>query len=1021
MTTLIRKRLLATTIIAGAVMSAAPAFAQTDSSAADNAGGGVQGAGIPAPSTPDTTAEDTSDVIVTGSRIPHPNLESASPVTVLGAADVKQTGVTRVEDLINSLPQVFAGQGGNLSNGSTGTATIDLRGLGSNRTLVLINGRRVVPGDPASNDSAADVNLIPAALIKRVDVFTGGASSVYGADAVSGVVNFIMDTTFSGFRVDGQYAFYNHDNRVNGNVSQALGAKGYGAPNGLVTDGGSLDATVAFGAGFDDGHGHITAYASYRKIDAVLQGRRDYSACTLTAKSQAAAAVAGYGYTCGGSPTGFPANFYTGGGYVDNQGNATAPNLYNFGPTNYFQRPDERYTAGMFANYEVSEQFKPYLEFMFMDDLSVAQIAPSGDFFNTGQINCDNPLASPGLLAAGGCVGADGTTFDPTAGFANIYVARRNVEGGGRRDVLRHTTYRAVIGSKGDLFKGVSYDAYYQYGRVTSSDQQGNQLSISKLQNALNVVTGPDGTPQCQSAAARTAGCVPWNIFTPGGVTPAALAYLSIPTFSAGQNTEQVANASVTFRGGEYGFSSPFATEGLGLNVGVEYRKETNTQNYDVSFSSGDIAGAGSAPQPISGFFDVIEGFVEASLPLVQDKPFFNQLLLNGGYRRSHYEIGNKLSTFNTDTYKGEVIWQPVRDLRLRATYNRSVRAPNVGELFLAQQVQLDGSTDPCGYTTDAKGNRVAPEASQAACALTGLTAAQYGNVAANPANQYNGFVGGNPNLSPEKADSVTAGVVIQPTFLRGFNLTVDYFRIKIKNNIGQIGADTILTQCLATGDPAFCSLINRDANGSLFRTPQGFVVDTTLNQGSQKTDGVDVTVSYTQELGNYGSLGFNGSGTYLRSLTYNPVPGLEYNCSGLFGTQCGTPNPEWRHRASGTYTSPWGPALTLRWRYFSKVKDDALDNDPDLKSPISPTTGLPTASGTFPGNARINAYNYFDVALQAPIGDHFNMRVGANNIADRQPPINALGLGVVQNGNTFAQVYDALGRYVYAGITLDF
>lgn len=1014
MTTVIRKRLLATTIIAGAVMAAAPAWAQTDSSAADNAGGGVTGAGIPAPTEPDTTAADAGDVVVTGSRIPQPNLESASPVTVLGAADVKQSGVTRVEDLINSLPQVFAGQGAGISNGATGTATLDLRGLGTNRTLVLINGRRVVPGDPASNDGAADVNLIPAALIKRVDVFTGGASSVYGADAVSGVVNFIMDTNFSGFRVDGQYSFFNHDNRVNGNVTRALAAQGYGAPNGLVTDGGSVDATVAFGAGFDDGHGHITAYAGYRKIDAVSQGRRDYSSCTLTAKSPAAAAAAGYGYTCGGSATAFPANFYaTGVGYVDNQGNPSAPNIYNFGPTNYFQRPDERYTAGLFANYEVSEQFKPYLEFMFMDDVSVAQIAPSGDFFNTDTINCANPLASPGLLIAGGCaVGADGL---PTGeGDAAIYVARRNVEGGGRRDVLRHTTYRAVIGAKGDLFKGVSYDAYYQYGRVTSSDQQENQLSISKLQNALNVVNGPNG-PQCADADARDAGCVPWNIFTPGGVTPEALAYLAIPTFSAGQNTEQVANASVTLRGSEYGLTVPWASDGFGLNVGVEYRKETNTQNYDTSFSSGDIAGAGSAPQPITGQFNVLEGFVEASLPLVQDKPFFQQLVLNGGYRRSHYEIGRNLNSFNTDTYKGEVIWQPVRDLRLRATYNRAVRAPNVGELFLAQQVVLDGTIDPCALNQgDVFNGSTVNGYTQAQCALTGLSAAQFGNLQANPANQYNGLVGGNLNLRPEVADTLTAGFVIQPSFLRGFSFTADYFNIRVKDNIGQIGADTIIQQCLDTGATSFCNLINRDANGRLDRT-DGFIIDTTLNNGTTSTSGVDVTLGYTQELGNYGSLGFNGSGTWLRALRYNPVETLNYNCSGYFGTRCGTPNPEWRHRVSGTYTSPWGPAFTLRWRYFSKVRADVFNNDLDLNP------NGPTGTSTYPGNAVMDAQNYFDLAVTAPIGDRFTMRFGSNNLLDRQPPINALGLGVVQNGNTFAQVYDSLGRYIYAGITLDF
>ena len=511
---MIRKRLLASTTIAGVALMAMPAMAQTTQEAptAPAAPNASSSATPPVSSDGSQTAAPGggNDIIVTGSRIPHPELESASPVTFVGALEVKQTGTTRVEDLLNQLPQVFADQGSNISNGSTGTAEIDLRGLGTSRTLTLINGRRVVPGDPASNDSAADVNLIPASLIKRVDVLTGGASSVYGADAVSGVVNFVLDTEFSGLRLDGQYSLYNHDNRVGSSVTDALNAKGFGYPQGPSTNGGTYDLTAVMGAGFDDDHGHVTAYLSYRNVQAVTEASRDYSSCALTA-------LAAGGYKCGGSATGFPTNFYkvsTGRYYQQVNGNfALGPNgggpiLYNYAPTNYFQRPDERYTAGFFAHYDVSEAFKPYMEFMFMDDVSTAQVAASGDFFNTNTINCDNPLLTTQqrtvLCSADNVtVGADGVTR------ANVYIGRRNVEGGGRQDVLTHTTYRAVLGAKGDLGRGVSYDAYYQYGRVTSSDIQQNQLSISKLTKALDVVEGPNG-PVCRSGGT----CVPYNIFT---------------------------------------------------------------------------------------------------------------------------------------------------------------------------------------------------------------------------------------------------------------------------------------------------------------------------------------------------------------------------------------------------------------------------------------------------------------------------------------------------------------------------
>ena len=195
--------------------------------------------------------EDATTIVVTGSRLASPNLDSASPVTVVSAEEIKNTGTTRVEDLVNSLPQVFAGQGSNYANGASGAATLNLRGLGSERNLVLVNGRRLVPGDP--NTSAADINMVPGAMVKRVDVLTGGASSVYGADAVAGVVNFVMDTKFEGFRIDGQYSFYNHTYDSGATVTGPLGARGYAIPRGMSTDGGTVDATVAFGTSFDDG------------------------------------------------------------------------------------------------------------------------------------------------------------------------------------------------------------------------------------------------------------------------------------------------------------------------------------------------------------------------------------------------------------------------------------------------------------------------------------------------------------------------------------------------------------------------------------------------------------------------------------------------------------------------------------------------------------------------------------------------------------------------------------------------
>ncbi|MBP8232325.1 MAG: TonB-dependent receptor plug domain-containing protein, partial [Rhizorhabdus sp.] len=333
--------------------------------------------------------EEGAVIIVTGSRIPQPNLTGVSPVTVVGSQEFKLQGTTRTEDLINSLPQTFAGQGGNLANGATGTATVDLRGLGSERTLVLINGRRLMPGDPVS--SAADLNMVPAAIVKRVDVLTGGASSTYGSDAVAGVVNFIMDTDFEGFRIDGQYSLYQHNNS-NDTLRAAHAARGFPFPSGNTVNGGTVDVTVSFGGKFgDDDQGHFMAYAGYRKLKAASQSKFDYASCA--SQVNAAGVV-----SCGGSATSANGSFFDWNSNLFQIGpNRTfTPGFtpYNFAPLNYFQRPDERYTAGVFADYEVSPAFHPYMEAMFMDDRTVAQIAESGNFGNTLSIKCDNPLLS---------------------------------------------------------------------------------------------------------------------------------------------------------------------------------------------------------------------------------------------------------------------------------------------------------------------------------------------------------------------------------------------------------------------------------------------------------------------------------------------------------------------------------------------------------------------------------------------------------------------------------------------------
>lgn len=1032
----------------GIAMLSTPAFAQTTGEDADVSV--TSAAGV------ETDIGDA--IVVTGTRIRQANLESASPITVVSAQEITQTGTTRVEDLVNSLPQVFAAQGSNVSNGSSGTATLNLRGLGAERTLVLVNGRRLVPGDPTT--SAADINVIPAALIERVDVMTGGASSVYGADAVAGVVNFVMDTDFEGFKLDTQYSIYNHDNRNNSAYTDPLDARNFGYPRGMTTDGGTFDATLAFGSSFDDGRGRVTAYVGYRKIKPVVQASRDYSACALSGRTQAQFDADGQLYSCGGSATsptgtvfaydsddvratdGFTSLTYQ---FAPNRGIAPGSTAYNFAPTNYFQRPDERYTAGVFADYEISDAIKPYMEFMFMDDRTVAQIAPSGDFGNSLSLNCDNPLlgasqlslicddenllVSPapgdaffvvGNAAAENQARIDrglgepllGTTpfefIDPTTGetynrgFAQIL--RRNVEGGPRQDDLQHTSYRAVLGVKGDVSPAWSYDAYYQYGRTNFAQTYLNDFSVTRINRALDVVNDVNGNPVCRSALDGTdPNCVPWNIFSPGTVTPSAesVAYLATPGFSRGVVSEQVLSGYVSGALGQYGLQSPWASEGVGVVFGAEYRKEKLDFSSDIAFQTGDLAGQGAPTLPVSGSFDVKEFFTEVNIPIARNSWVYD-FNITGGYRYSDYSTGA-----TTDTYKIEGEFAPTADIRVRGGYNRAVRAPTVQDLFAPQRVALDGSTDPCaGF---------AITAADTGCLAQGLSIGQ--TVAPNPAEQYNGLIGGNPNLLPETADTYTVGAVLTPTFIPGLAVSVDYFNIKIEDAIQGIGADTIVAACTATADPEFCSLVNRDASGSLWRSSGGFIRNLSQNIGGLSTSGVDVNASYRTEIGNVGRLSLSFVGTWLESLetdTGVTIPGSDqtYDCVGLYGNTCLSPTPEWRHQARVSFDLPSGVGASLRWRYFDGVTLDGLEDNTNF-------SGAPSR----PGNDSFDAISYFDVSFNWEVGDNYNFRLGANNVLDKAPPTTgsqACPAGPC-NGNTFAQVYDALGRYIYAGVTLDF
>jgi outer membrane receptor protein involved in Fe transport len=658
----------------------------------------------------------------------------------------------------------------------------------------------------------------------------------------------------------------------------------------------------------------------------VLQRDRDYSACSLDSNPTES-------FACGGSATSFPGYFYTPQGIFtidQTTGNFRlfneATDLYNFGPTNHYQRPDRRYVLGAMGHYELHESADVYTQLMFSDYESIAQIAPGGNFFDTSVINCDNPNLVGTQAAQLGCDDAD----DPDADLAGnqaivpLYIARRNIEGGGRQDRFQNTSFRAVLGVRGALSEAWDYDAFVQYSKVIADTSSNNYFHKTRLARALDVVDqgvyedDPAllGTPVCRSVIDGTdPNCVPWNPFSIGGVTPESLAYVQVPGMQAGKITQQVYSAMVTGDLGAYGIQMPTASESIKVAFGVESRKDKLSNVTDDPSSQDLLSGTGGPTIGIDGGTEAFDVFTEIRLPLVQGAPFADQLGAELAYRYSDYD------PLTTDTYKVGLDWAPVQDVRFRASYQRAVRAPNVVELFTAQGFNLfDLPGDPCG----AELIGTAGEATREDCLANGVPADVFDRPDGadldtkpdgrqrldSPAGQYNFLQGANipAGLIPEKSDTYTYGVVIQPSFLPKLAMSIDYFDIEITDALTPRGADQTLQGCLFGRDPVSCSFINRTEQGLLWQG-DGHVVDLNTNIGSLTTKGIDLNVGYTGvELGAFGELSFNMVGTYLDELVYDTgIPAtIPLECKSRYsGALCGVPNPEWRHHFRVGWESP--------------------------------------------------------------------------------------------------------------------
>lgn len=925
-------------------------------------------------------------VEITGSRIKTVQTEGTSPVVVLGKEAIAIEGVRNAEQLLNNLPQVFADQGGSVSNGATGTATVNLRNLGSNRTLVLVNGRRLPGGSP--RDISTDLNQIPVSLIKRVEILTGGASAIYGSDAVAGVVNFILDDKFEGIQIDINHEFFNHSQHTSQGVKDANAARAFKMPGSADADGKVTDFNLTMGGNFADNKGNAVLFFAHKTEDALTQDKRDFSNCALTA--------AGGEWTCGGSSTAFPGRFLdlTNGGDWNLAPDGTVRpwvglrDQYNFAPTNYFQRPSDRYSVQAMAHYDLSEAAQVYGEFSFHDDHTVAQIAPSGIFFGgfTTTAAYDNPLISQAWK--------DALNLNAPGDTADLLIGRRNVEGGGRQDDIRHSSYRGVIGVKGDINDSWAYDVSALVGKVLYQEVYKNDFSNTRLLRALDVVADPvTGAAVCRSVVdGSDPNCVPYNIWTPDGVTPGALSYLQTPGFQKGFTSTEVISASINGDMTGYGLKTPWAKSGLGVAVGVEHRTEEMELTTDAAFTTGDLAGQGGPTIGVEGSFDVTDIFTELRMPLIEKAPFAELLAINASYRYSDYSTGKTTSTWGVG-----LEWAPVNSFKVRASAQGASRAANIIELFSQAALGLyDSAGDPCGGPT--------PTATVEQCARTGLDPADYGHVLANnPAGQYQAVFGGNTQLKPETSKSWTLGFVVNP--IRDMNVTLDWFHIRVDDIIGNIPPGATLNNCLETGNAFTCGLIHRNTVTHDLWTGQlpngGYITANNLNLSFKETEGLDIGFDYQLKLEGMGRLDFGFKGTWLSKFEAEDAPGFgSYDCAGYFGANCGTPAPKWRHSVRTTWRSPWDVDLSLNWRHLDSVQDETKSKNPLLNGDVDPLV------------SKLKAMNYFDIAASYKATKNITLSAAVNNVLDTDPPLRNQGSGFV-NGNTYPVVYDAMGRRV--------
>ncbi|HEU4498296.1 MAG TPA: TonB-dependent receptor [Sphingomicrobium sp.] len=1054
-----RASLLATTVIAG-MAYASPAWAQETPPPAEETSTDDQAPGVTTQEAAvQEAASEGEDIVVTGTLIRNPNLEQSTPVNVTtsDAIELKQSNVA--EEVLRELPGVVSSIGSAVNNGNGGSSFVDLRGLGSTRNIVLLDGNRLVPTGLLGR---VDLNNIPLALIERVDALTGAAVTTYGADAITGVVNFITRKDFAGVELA---------------ASEQITEQG---------DGNYLRADLTMGANFDDGRGNAVLSVGYQESDPVYQGQRDFSVFQVSS------------YTGGqaGSGTAVPSRFSgaraldpdtclpVGDLGLDNAdaqlgtsqiewGDGPSPQCeggltaglyapFNFNPYNVFQTPFTRYNIFGQANYEVSDAVEVYGRGLFSKNNVKTIIAPSGSFGGSVTINLNNPFL-PATLRNQFCarditapvVDDDGNVIsdpynprftqaecdaaalavdedDPAYREVTVAFNRRSTEVGPRISDFQTTTFDSRIGLRGPLTSTVDWDVSGSYGQSENLQEIQNYTLQSRFRQGslVNVV---DGLAVCQDASN---GCVPVDIFGPeGSITPAMVDFLNETS------TSRVKTSLGQLRGiisGDLGYALPWAAQPIGFAVGTEFRKYKGEQASDtLAKTPGELGGAGGASPDIKGGYSVYEGYGELIAPLIEDKAFAESLTLEAGVRYSKYEVDGEDVTNSTWTWKAGGSWEPGYGLKFRGNYSKAVRAPNLGELFTPQTVGLTNlGIDPCAGNAP----NLNPDL-RAICLAQGAPADTIGGITNPTAAQANAVFGGNVNLDPETAKTWTLGVVFQPEFLPRFSMSVDYYNIRIKDVIGSALPGDVINACFgnitsaSASNPA-CTIIRRNPitgglDGDPATTPGLFLA--TTNLGELFTDGVDLIMNYRTDVG-FGDLAWSFVGNWTNNSEFNANVESEDSffreCAGYYSVNCsftGSIQPKLQFSQRATLTM--GKVdLSLLWRWIDKMKIEPRQMDADLEAAIDaecedPEGADPDGCLIDPEFRTIPSEHYFDLTARFNATDNMTFTATVQNLFDNQPKVvgNTIGSTTFNSGNVFPATYDALGRRYAVSAKLKF